>query len=843
MNTFGFCLKKHRGMILAFCVWFLLAPIAESFAEDVGEKKVSPQKYIEAMLKLSGTLNSAGEYDEKMVAARAWAEWANMVSAVYSVIDDECEVPLSLYSSLSTFKSSIEALKEFESSISDALSNTIHGLKIFKKASLKIARFSRNQNYFRNTFHSIAIRSRWLSQKINAVQNTTIGKALETISKIELPEGEEARAWFEWLKSNQGMDAAKLAQTLGVGMAFLDFGLQLADDKWDGAVTWKNVDKAANIAIASVAIVGFVVACFCPPLGAGITAVASWSGTVHEGLKGVQEKLMASRLKWREGFKRSIDFLTITDPLYRTFCEDYKAGKLSEAAKSSSLIYVETECSKMKDEEGSSAKAYEKMLNQAILMSYYSSSDAGLPPREKMWELFAKKADYMKYIPQDPSQKPEESWYEIAMGLMTGTTPFQDAGNTIIEEKVALPWFNPDYVIYKTFRESAKKLSVAKGLSDLLTRRIEQSPFHYIPIICYSFESLTSEFFAESFAADCLMVAQIETLGLAKLVENSVNKLTKMMDEAETSFHKTSDKSFDSKGKSIEALKKMLDLYDQADKQGSLDAVSNFGKNLINIIVMRSAEIKKYTGFSPDDVKSMGNVSLQDVMKNEEWKKCVEAILYKAGNDKGEKAVETIKLLDQVKTFLDLSAIMKMVAKDRKEGQNLESKIKDEILKKFLTEYTADLHEQTIRGEWLSQHLNGYYLSLGTVLDWFSGVEPPIKSLTISATAIEDFSKKMEKRSESFISLLKKRLEELSNESSSDKEFIGKVMAAYEKIGSPIEMDIDSDDKEDSKDIFKYPGELKAIDPEKELDITALESSIGGDSLDKEFKLLTSGAE
>jgi hypothetical protein len=156
--------------------------------------------------------------------------------------------------------------------------------------------------------------------------------------------------------------------------------------------------------------------------------------------------------------------------------------------------------------------------------------------REEVAEYLARKAEYDKL----PSNKKTTGFYSMADSFKV-VAPVLTEGveySLKIDEKLKngkdfrAAYYNPDYFVLANFNNTfyREEIGRSSGLTnheiDLLWTRIEQAPFHYLPLVDPKLlESTTSlkATLSESWQTDVFFVANLETRALAEILATFKN--------------------------------------------------------------------------------------------------------------------------------------------------------------------------------------------------------------------------------------------------------------------------------------------------------------------------------
>ncbi|MBI3039021.1 hypothetical protein HYY75_08240, partial [bacterium] len=401
---------------------------------DPLKNAMEPEKYFEQILQTQGIVYGAMEGSKIKTAleAKAYAEFLDLVSNAYDLMDSGNSDAVTL----------VGALKNFNSAMSDPLTQS----KGVADAAEKVSKAAGRNIKILDTFAEFigragekcllfigkldqAHKPKWVKNLAKATHfsmKSTMAagsKTFEFIQHMAPPENiHETKQFFQFIRpKGQPRELTKTQFTgrcIGIGLAVFTVLLETyniaSNDDTHGTkqLSWTNVKSAINIAVALASLAAMA---FLPPVG---TVVALVGLAIYLGTW-LADQLGEYNRKWKAAYRRSFDFLRLEDAKFRQFYDNRSLVKaeLRSAAWNKTISDFEenhllnqnpvTEEDKKQCERNK--ELFDALEQQGVIMTYYNKSEFKIPNfnMDQLQEMWKMKASYMTHKPTQQEIKDE----------------------------------------------------------------------------------------------------------------------------------------------------------------------------------------------------------------------------------------------------------------------------------------------------------------------------------------------------------------------------------------------------------------------------------------------------
>lgn len=848
-----------RYAIGLFALWFMISPALVPVLQ--AEPNIGPGRYLDLSLKLKGSLTPEGEYLPELVEARAWQDWFSTVIQTYDIMAEGSEDVTGFYGTLYKTASAIDGVGGRISDMQKPLALTNQGLAFLSWSTAQASKVK----FLKNLLGASAMRIQHMQIALKTILEVPVIKFVYELGGA-IPMSDDAAEFLRFLQGQSAATISNVAGAIGIGLCIIGFTLdshafatnenRLYGTSFWHRNSWGSAKNLAGITMALGQFVGLAMGMMAIPGGQVLAFCVTIAGLVWWCAKKIGDNTGSSRLKWRAAYKQSFNFLQSKDNKFKRFISDYRSGNVREYANASSLRLLKEEFQDLKkDADENAAKVYDNMENQAILVSYYDLPEFNLPPMAlpELKDMWKNKTDL--HTDWEIKDEPEKDWLDrvgdfFSFNSFWGSDEPDNRRNSseinrILDRRDVKPvYLNPDYFLIKKFREfvpkgaaaddgyagrvseiEANRNTIGTERVPLLTFRIEQSPFNYLPLIEIAERGWDRGAFDDAFQGDCLFVAMKEMQMLAEVAETVADKTKDMLNDTSASLFSyfmlgttgSLSNRYQDFEKNIRFARAYKDLFD-LDKQCKDDELSDG-----DIRKEHESKIRElYRKLSNLMEPARPGIGLrpvptpEQILKDDRVKGRLIEFLNRAARFNAEKGFELINSMDSVKTHLDTIAIMEKVARDREELINSLTWNHNEY-KNFIEQGSALGVERNWR-DWLAEWyapIEDFKLSLNKFKD----------KLDTYRSSVENFRDRILKR--------KTLTDQLSLEEAVNtlQETIGEVMELsdrfYKSAGITFEPELDYQDENTIADYFpekgfRFKGELVALDPEKEVDWAAL---------------------
>ncbi len=555
-------------------------------------------------------------------------------------------------------------------------------------------------------------------------------------------------------------NVAGVAHTIGIGLTIIGiacdaYGIFSSEDRQGGRYgSYALVKNYVGLALG----VGSLIAMFCIPVVGQVLAVIT---LVWTALTAIADQIGKYNKKWKEAYKNSFWFLYQNDPNFKSFYE--LRDELADDEKSAAYIITERnygdyrkaarEFERNNKNENSyyddmsetavNSRVFIELEKQGVLTSYYNRATFKLPDfgMARLLELWEAKADYMAWKPTEEESVRAQNrgfWGKIghAINPMTYVSWVGDKINSIKYNKLSKQdidqvCYNPDFVLMKKYQAwvTANRLITNEnepnnnnGFYRMIGLRIEQAPFNYIPLVGIDMASWSNDVLVQAFNADSFLVGLKEMMYFRNMIgaaTNSVKEFTKNVSD-EMKELKNQLEYFDNQA---EALVVIRDAY-RYDKDSQKK-----GKELLkNKYVKKVFKWNTSDKYTPKEIVALYWNDIDRALSMD-----VSAI--------SQKGAEVTLLLETIKRNINLSILMQELYEEKLEAIN---NVDQEFTNLEFNEFIKKGSFLTVKG--------------GGVLDWLSGIYPPVEELekynNLYKKEIDKFSKAAEDSSKGHKKLL-----------------------------------------------------------------------------------------
>ncbi len=790
-----------------------------SLREAKGDKAVTTDTSFD------GLLHTRADLDRKAQIDRAWADWMMTMGNIYTAMDDGCHEVFSYYESMAKVKKvyklknlvtetqAIEKGAELAVHLAKAAETTAFGFVFLEKTAVG----AWGKNLFAGFAQNLVRGSKAMEKAIHS------SKTLKFLEHMMPPPcwnnpkvaGEGFKSYYKWVKrithteskAEKGRfvinNSKGVARTIGIGLAVLTvaldaYHLATSDDTHGGR--WSSFDTVKTLISGALGL-AILVCMFCPPPFGQIFAAAAliWFVVTEIGAF-----LGSYNKRWKEAYKNSYWFLHEQDLQFKSFYDNRSALKQEE--KAASLLMAEQKFGKMVDEQRPMQKnedeqkdfdrgrlVFEAMEKQGVLMSYYSRGDFTMPDLEleRLLELWHKKADMMSWKPTEKEAEKAQKrgfWGKVlhAVNPMTYVAwagdKIQSRGynKEIAENNMPRVWFNPDFYLLKKY-QNYLLLKRARGkLYDLVSLRIEQAPFNYIPLVGIDTAAWTPELLGEAFRADSLMVGQKEMVVFRNFAKTATAQIKQTYDQFRDRLRDYKNNDFAGELEvRIDALMKLGQAFKTAPDTAA-DAVFTDCEKAFG-----------WTWNSANGPKTPKKIIYA-------YRPYIEQTLQMLPVTNGYQAGEFMQMQETVQANADTAAIMEHMGQVRlKASQSIEQEYKSAAIKKYLREGTF----LDVKGS--------------TFMDWLGEVYPAAEELRKFSDLFLDEVKKYKEEVEDFKNSDVGQILAQTNDSQTK---LKEMVALWASIASAAQIRVVV--KEDDKQVFpgggyNLPAGIEVLDPTK----------------------------
>lgn len=857
-----------RYAIGLFALWLMISPALVPVLQ--AEQNIGPGRYLDLSLKLKGSLTPEGEYLPELVEARAWQDWFSTVIQTYDIMAEGSEDVTGFYGTLFKTAKDIDAVGSTISNMQKPLALTNQGLAFLSWSTAQAAKVK----FLKNLLGASAMRIQHMQNALKTILEVPVIKFGFEVGGT-IPMSDDAAEFRRFVQGQSSATISNVAGAVGIGLCVISFALEshafatnenrLYGTSFWHRNSWGSTKNLAGMTMALGQFVGLAMGMMAIPGGQAIAFIVTIAGLVWWCASKIADKTGSSRLKWRAAYKQSFNFLLSKDNKFKRFISDYRSGNVKDYANASSLRLLKEEFQDLKtNADENAAKVFDNMENQAILVSYYDLPEFKLPPMAlpELKDLWKNKTDL--HTDWEIKDEADKDWLDkvgdfFSFNSLWGGDESDNRRdnsevNRILDRRDVKPvYLNPDYYLIKKFREFVPKgaagddgfagrvtqieenqNTIGAERVPLLTFRIEQSPFNYLPLIEIAEQGWDRGAFDDAFQGDCLFVAMKEMQMLAEVAETVADKTKDMLSDTAISLfsyfalgvNDFSNKYGDFSNNLIKAnvYKELFELVKKCkDEELSDEDIEKEHKSKIRRLY------NSLSGFMAPiriGIRFRSVKRPEQILEDENVKLKLVEFLNKATKFNAEKGFELINSMDSVKTHLDTIAIMEKVAEDREELINSLT-WNHNAYKNFIEEGDVLGVERNWR-DWLAE--------------WYAPIEDFKLSLNKFKDKLGDYRKSVENFKNRTLAL-KAVPTDMSMEDAVNtlQETIGEVMEAsvkfYGEAGITFEPELDYQDENVIADYFpengfRFKGELVGLDPEKEVDWAALANRMSKSEVD-----------
>ncbi|MBF0543615.1 MAG: hypothetical protein HQM08_04240 [Candidatus Riflebacteria bacterium] len=848
--------RRFKPLIFALAIWLAVEPITVSILHAQENKPnlspkttqidlnttismdeiMTPVEYLDYLLELRG-LSKEEAANAKTAKngceAKVWADWMQMLTNVYSLMEAEQADVFSFYSAFSDFYNQETLVQGQGPAIlrqsERAIPRFIETMAVAAKKTNFLFAYLLKYRFFPTQLRML---DDWLDSISRVGLQVSKHRSFQFLELMSVPTTQlvkdstvsETEQYFRWVRKVTTSDSTEtlaglkdfqgVARTLGIGMTLMAVVLDCnylakSSDIHAGRFTsWNTVSTCLSATLEAATLI-----CMFVP-GGQIVALSYFALCA---VNVITQMIGNQNRKWKEAYKNSYWFLYESDPVFRSFY--INRGNLKPEEKCASQVLAEKNYGAplkqqvpQNDEEKKTVERgkgiFESLEKQGVLMSYYAQNTFSLPDFDiaRFQELWKKKADYMSWKPTEEELKAENNSSFFGKVLDTVNpanllASFEDNKNSSAFKNEAnknenkLVYFNPDFVLIKKFQNYLMGKNLKGGLYDVLAVRIEQSPFNYIPLLGINSATWNDDLLNEAFQADSLIVGTKELSFFTEQIKEANKQIDDSMDNSDQKLKGLQENFIPNIKKASDALKKLMEAYrDKPNTEVYLifsDLNNCFGwqwdsqwglKTPASIIANFREEIEKKLQFFP---------------------LCI-----------GQMAVETVMLAVFAKHVRDTVVLMKNFLKEKRDVlAGFDNEFKNEAFRRYLIEGSF----LDIKG---SSEIGG--------LDWFSGMYPAFEELRkqteLLDEAIQSYSGKAQTIGSThdkgwlFWKTQIKEPNAVLSELNQELEAFQKITEIYEKIGDSEAQSLLSSD---NQNVYPKNGFHLITDPNISLDLNA----------------------
>lgn len=514
---------------------------------------VLPPVYLQQRLAMLGK-------NQQDIETKSYADAFQLISQSVNLLDDSSTDAIGFYAALSTvlnIKGTLATYGQTANVLLQALDQAAPALTLFFVRQSVGPFHQVVQKFFRATAH-MTERLQGV-EKIGGIINDLLDPAGLASNRQDLCQ------WFAKSSATDRLGAARqwgkrvlavigiVAEVLNLGMAItaLNTSESLSGGaRGFGGWTYEEVKNG-------ISALGSVVSLFCmaclPPAGTIASLIFLAVTLTLMGFDAIGNQ----RKKWLEAYRNSHWFLYTTDKNYKLFFDNpfhFRGAK--------SLLWMRADTyyrnllAKQSPEAGKVAENLRKVQaatrDQGILMTWYQSRPAPTQDLSELKDLYRLKADYMQWKPtQAEATRVGKSNWDIfweAFGRSVGYINDHPAMDDRMRRRLQTYqhqycYFNPDFLLYWKFIKFATAQSkggkrwIEEPFPSLLFLRIQEAPFHYLPLLetdAWSLDLLRSAFQADAFLCGIKHLAALQGM-----VKGHVEKFSALA----TDLGKNRDKS------------------------------------------------------------------------------------------------------------------------------------------------------------------------------------------------------------------------------------------------------------------------------------------------------------
>ena len=765
-------LKYFRGITFFLAIWMTFSPLvvtAQSELELFTEinTSLSPLKRLNSVLKQNGAIDNSGNFDRQKFEAESWYQFMTFLTSAINGMGATGSDSAGFYVTLSKI---------------DSLKTDFEGYKKLAKVTMLgdlatgLVKSSKLYSFARNLYISLLYKISVIDFEALELLKSDIDTSVKNFIKVakvaeENTTGAKVLSFVKNVKNSKFVKFATSGFSLGfdiVGIALDGADVKNDEDLKIGNLTYSNIKSRARLGMGVLSL--------------GLTLTGLTVGAVPVlgfciwGTTKILDSVGERRKKWLEDYKDSYNFLKSFDPEFCEFEEQALTGKLSEAAKTSSMILLYEKFGHLKDAEGEAKGLYDAMHQKAILSAYYDLDKFDFPRQDisalkDLWNLKAGTGTlitvFYEYLEKD--------------------------GNFAVH-------FCPDFYIQKKMRRFITRLSDSereknKSFLDTITLRVEQMPANYLPLAEIPENEWSINLLEEAFSADSIQVAAREldaVKSMADIVSGdfySSMLYETFLIEYFIETHVPPDRnSISGIYKRLGALKGLLELqqkYDEkvedlGDKDEALkEFQSEFGQEA-NQLYAKLRVIGNAIGFDGKPLSEV--IDLYEGELREE----IDFLTNKLPEENADRIVSAIINLYSAKRHLDFIAILKRFCEERATYLLKEVSFNNEKIETYL--YTGECIG--IKNSWK---------------DFLADVESTKESFVNSIDLIKLSCKKMEDAILPFKELMEKQFYISYTDSTTyEKTCLGHLKELQRNCKRIIAMVQEFREKHDSSMILKF---------------------------------------
>ncbi len=486
-------------------------------------------------------------------------------------------------------------------------------------------------------------------------------------------------------------DAKGWGHTVGIGLCVLGialdtYGIVSSEDRKGGRFgSYSLVKNYVGLALGSAALV----AMFCIPIvGQVIGALALiWTAlTVIGNVFGNYNK------RWKSAYKGSYWYLYENDPEFKVFYDN--RNQLQDQEKAAALLVTEAnygsflkgqtpESEEQQAIHEKNLRIYTELEKQGVLVSYYSKKGFTLPDfgMERLQELWSMKADYMSWKPTEAEQERAANrgfWGKVGHTINPMTyiswagdrAQSRDYKKAIEEYNILKVFFNPDYVLIKKYQNWVTANKHFGGIFDVVSLRMEQSPFNYIPMVGIDSGSWSEDLLIEAFNADAFQVGVKELMYFTEQIKAAREQVKDTVKNSDKMVDFIRDEHLEHAKEVRFALERLVECYkidpDREHRNLERDVRKGFGWRWNN------ANGKP----TPKNIISIYQGDIE------------QALVYEPLSI-AQKAAEAVDMVAAIKKNLDMAVMMKELGDEKREMlQNFRNEFTNYDIARFLNEGT-----------------------------------------------------------------------------------------------------------------------------------------------------------
>jgi hypothetical protein len=479
---------------------------------DLKNEEIDLTRLVKPLKILRDGLIQRGGYTKDLVFARAWANWAQLMSQAYLLYGRESHEMITMERAMDP-----KFVKDVLSPVDAAFAAT----KFLIVAEACLGAIGNRLRLAVSGGRTVAstrnwviglhrLFTQWNSSTQNLINGNRVLSSLDNISTNPTWQGFNRRTFVSAYTDvpgqagTLGANATRIFGPIRVALSVLSLYLLVDNamrlpETTEFQTGFENTLTGVSLFMDAVGIIAFMLP---PPVGAVVAVIGLVITIVQAGIS-VAREWMSTR---EQAYQDSHRFLMDCDPEFRSFCNNQDSW--DDSIKSESMKSLEEFVQSVggadqfrTEPDVPVRRGLESAMNLAKVMTYYNRdhSSSLMDDRETLHQLWEDKMDYMQWRPTERDRDYDEDasrqgvwgrvrqgfgniWYNVARRQRENLAPIgQLINRDNIREDIPKVLYNPDFYLYRQIKRWNEPGH--PGLVRWIKYRFETAPYHFIPLV------------------------------------------------------------------------------------------------------------------------------------------------------------------------------------------------------------------------------------------------------------------------------------------------------------------------------------------------------------------------